>query len=1052
MTRTPQIMTVVASAGAGKTTRIVGEISREVLIREPEDIVATTFTVKAADELIERARAALYADDQPDKAARLLGARFGTVNSICAQIVAENALDLGRSPRADIIPEESLASLFNTAASSVIESFAPIMNHYARRFSLEAGRSTDAERSDWRATVRRIVGLARANGLDSQGLIQSGQKSIETFGTILPDPAVEGAASLDLALKRALEAAASVSTEGLSVGGAKSAKEIAAQWAQLKRGEDLNWADWVRLSNLSYAKKDPAAFQNAVDDLTRAAARHADHPKLRSDCADFIEQLFACAAKALDAFQSYKAQHGLLDFTDQEALALSVLQDPVLAERLSERISRVFVDEFQDSSPLQIAIFTEMAKIVDCSTWVGDPKQAIYGFRNADSALTQAAFAGVAAQSSEPADVLSTSYRSRKGIVEFVNAAFAPAFEAMGLPASEHSFKAAARSDDGFHQPPFAVWPLEGTVAKQLSALATGVRDVLENAADWPVADKDGTGTIRPAKTGDIAVLCRSKANIATLAGALAGLGVKVAVERDGLVRTAHVELIMAAFRWVADRQDRLALAELARFFDENPTSDLWLQAVAHEEQDKALSTAVPISEDLEDLRTRTLTLTPAEMVDAIIGLPTVRARLESWGELEVRLDDLEALRGFARAYEGGCTSSGKPATLNGLIAALNELSPQRPKSLQPDAVKLFTYHGAKGLEWPLVILTGLNKEPIPRLYEPVACAQNELDWQKPLADRWIRFWPWPYGGLSKNIPLIDHALHSDIGAAALKAAREEETRLLYVGATRARDYLIFAPPAKGDLDWLRVLDTEGVEHLTLPSASENKITVGDQSFGCRNSPQIADDTETTRPLKPTFRTTALGAATRPALRRRPSQEAGLNPYKVLERIEIGPRLSLSGSPDFTRLGDAVHAILAADKPADDLQHRAQMAADILERWGVAALKPDDVIAASDRLNQFISNRWNGAVVTPEVPVSARLGDQLVSGRIDFLVESGAGLALIDHKSFPGSRDQWDAKAIAYGPQLDLYGQAVEAATGRSCSEMFVHMPVVGVMLRIGPA
>ena len=128
------------------------------------------------------------------------------------------------------------------------------------------------------------------------------------------------------------------------------------------------------------------------------------------------------------------------------------------------------------------------------------------------------------------------------------------------------------------------------------------------------------------------------------------------------------------------------------------------------------------------------------------------------------------------------------------------------------------------------------------------------------------------------------------------------------------------------------------------------------------------------------------------------------------------------------------------------------MAADILERWGVAALKPDDVIAASDRLNQFISNRWNGAVVTPEVPVSARLGDQLVSGRIDFLVESGAGLALIDHKSFPGSRDQWDAKAIAYGPQLDLYGQAVEAATGRSCSEMFVHMPVVGVMLRIGPA
>ncbi len=54
------INTVVASAGAGKTTRIVGDIAREVGTRPPEEIVATTFTVKAADELIERARANLF--------------------------------------------------------------------------------------------------------------------------------------------------------------------------------------------------------------------------------------------------------------------------------------------------------------------------------------------------------------------------------------------------------------------------------------------------------------------------------------------------------------------------------------------------------------------------------------------------------------------------------------------------------------------------------------------------------------------------------------------------------------------------------------------------------------------------------------------------------------------------------------------------------------------------------------------------------------------------------------------------------------------------------
>lgn len=83
---------------------------------------------------------------------------------------------------------------------------------------------------------------------------------------------------------------------------------------------------------------------------------------------------------------------------------------------------------------MQIAIFTALATLVDGSTWVGDPKQAIYGFRNADSALTQATFDGVAAASSDPSEILSTSYRSREGIIGLVNHAFGPAFAAMGLP------------------------------------------------------------------------------------------------------------------------------------------------------------------------------------------------------------------------------------------------------------------------------------------------------------------------------------------------------------------------------------------------------------------------------------------------------------------------------------------------------------------------------------------------------------------------------------------------------------------------------------------
>ena len=91
----PRITVVVAAAGAGKTTRIVHSIAETVKTRAPEEIVATTFTVKAANEVIERARAYLTEVGQADIAARLLGARFGTVNAICGHFAAEYALELG---------------------------------------------------------------------------------------------------------------------------------------------------------------------------------------------------------------------------------------------------------------------------------------------------------------------------------------------------------------------------------------------------------------------------------------------------------------------------------------------------------------------------------------------------------------------------------------------------------------------------------------------------------------------------------------------------------------------------------------------------------------------------------------------------------------------------------------------------------------------------------------------------------------------------------------------------------------------------------------------
>jgi superfamily I DNA/RNA helicase len=637
------IQAVTAAAGAGKTTRIVNDIAHEVQGRPPEEILATTFTIKAADELVLRARAELFRRGDGEAAARLLGARFGTVNAVCGQIVAEFALDLGRSPSTAVIGAANESLVFSIAADATIGAKAPVLNRLADLFGYNDPHPPGAEAPDWRRNVRSLLTLARANGIAAADLAASADRSVETYLDLLPPPAPDGGA-LDSALAAALAAAMAVRPATASATAATHLPALRAAHQRMSRGEPVAWSAWARLTKASCAPtKDGQAYQAALAEVVAAAARHADHPRLRADSEAFIREVFACAAEALEAYQAHKAERGLVDFTDQEALALDVLRDPVLAARLRERVGRVFIDEFQDSSPLQLAVFTALAEIVDVSTWVGDPKQAIYGFRGADTELTQAAFAGAAEQAAAgTSDVLSTSWRSRPGIVRFANAAFMPAFGRMGLPAAQHAFSGAARSDLGFDREPFGWWPLAGKVGQQATALAEGVRRAVENGESWLV--EGAPGEHRPLSVGDIAVLCRSNTDVARFATALSRAGLPVAVERLGLARTPHVELALAACRWTADGTDRLALAELTRFFADDPDSDAWLVAAAAEDPDSALRAAVPVTDALEGLRGQILNLTPAELLDAVLALPALMTRVEQWGDHAIRLDDLEAM------------------------------------------------------------------------------------------------------------------------------------------------------------------------------------------------------------------------------------------------------------------------------------------------------------------------------------------------------------------------------------------------------------------------
>jgi len=1039
---TKKIHVIVASAGAGKTTHIVRAIAAEMARCAPESLLATTFTIKAADELVERARSHLFSEGAADKAARLLGARFGTVNAVCGQIVAEHAIDLGLSPKVSVIDELAAANVFAIAADAAIEAHAPRLYPLAEQLGwTELAFNGPVE--DWREIARKIIALARANGVASKDLDRSAQLSIDSFLDLLP-PA--NSSDLDGQLRAAVQAAMKALPHEPSATARDTVDVLKKAQSALTRGEDISWPDWARLAAAKCAKtKDGIDFHQAILNLANIAAQQLGHPRLRRDCHEMITELFGCAREAMEAYQRYKAQRGLLDFTDQELLALKVLQNPVARARFSESVSRVFVDEFQDSSPLQVAIFSALAKIVDESTWVGDPKQAIYGFRNADSALTMAAFEGAISASGVKAGALSRSYRSRKGIIDFVNAAFSPALERSGLDPEEHRFDGTARTEYGIATPPLAIWRLSGNVSEQAEALARCVKNALEDASKWPVEDKQGK-MLRPLQARDVAILCRTNPQVSSVANALDAIGVKVAVERSGLLDTPHVQLVFAALRYCADRSDRLALAELARFFGADPEDASWINAFEAEDAFAALEAAAKVTCALNAIRQSAFGMTPREILDAVIFIPHIVQLIEAWGDNGERLDDLEALRGFAQSYEDNCSAEGVAATPSGLILALQVAPIKRPKCLSGDAVSIMTYHTAKGLEWPLVVMTELGKLRPPNLFEPSASTEGELDWTAPLSNRWIRFWPWPYGTKRSGVVLDDAADNSAIGQKAAIQVRDEAMRLLYVGMTRARDFLVFAD--NGKRDWLSVLDApSGQSRLDLNGA--DSINVAGENFPARvrDAPEHGGPAPRRNASLP-FVSTLTKRTERAPLRRRPSSETNAAGFGITERVDLGNRLPLVGDPDMNALGQALHAIFASDDAAHETAVRLERAEGLLRRWNISALSPENAVIAADRLHSYLDTNWPSATRRPEWPIHALIEDQLTTGRIDMLLEMGSDVVVIDHKSFPGRQDQWEAKALHYAPQLQLYADAATTA-GRSVMAMLIHMPIVGQILRI---
>ena len=1052
---------ISAGAGSGKTHRLTESLHSELTTAgvRPSGVIATTFTKKAATELRERVREHLLKHGNFGLANAMGQARIGTVNSVCGQLIARFAFEAGMSTEQQVLEEVQGGILLGRAIDAVLDG--PGMSELlslVRRLGLEPD-AKDKYKDNWRDDLKSLVDQIRSNDIPLAQVPGFAQSNANDLLSHFPSPVAQG---LDADLLNAIRSALPVIEASAQSGGKKNTNAYLALikgFARNLERQSAPWSEWVKV-----AKEAPeSSLRQTIEPIVDLAGRVAEHRGLHADLRRYLELIFELAAKALANYQAIKQELGVLDFADQEHQLLGLLDHPEVAAVLDDELDLLMVDEFQDTSPIQLALFLKLAQFAKKVYWVGDIKQAIYGFRGSDTELMQAILTALPGMGGTK-EVLPSSWRSRPDLVKTVNAVFSHAF-ANSLPKEEVELK--PERTDPLTGPALANWILGGKNAGlEASALAAGIQKLIDSA--YVIYDKPNK-TLRPVRFGDVAILSRSHEGVESLAAALSAQGIPVATAQSGLLATPEATLALACLRRLNDPDDTVATAEIVSLADglepEVWVADRLTYLAKDRDADQWLEQAVDghpahsVLETIAGLRTSLPVLAPRESLVTMIAACSLPEKVVRWtpnpDRVRVRLANLEALIALADQYEDLCRSGQHAASISGLILWLGEIAQQKKDMLaEPaiDAVKVMTHHAAKGLEWPVVILTDLAKDIKDRLWSISGQSGASFDAQNPLADRFIRYWPWPFGQ-QKKVGVADAIALTPMAEGFRKSAVEESKRLLYVSMTRARDLLVLARSSrKLSGEWLDCIDApwllhgEGSDAVVLPSGErvvadrwaldpvEEPDNSGRKVSGALYWFQSEGETEPRLPLSFNPSSAEKVSAT------------------VLEKCRIGERISVAKGADMSVLGTAIHACIGLSFTDRSVPLSETEVGNILSGFDVlGCLSPAAVLRQVSAFHEWLNSRWPGAKPHAEIAVQSKLTTgQVLNGRIDLLLETDEGWILIDHKSSQLAPDHWNQLADEYGAQMAAYASAAEKGSGKSVLERWLFLPVAGGALSVG--
>jgi exodeoxyribonuclease V beta subunit len=470
-----------------------------------------------------------------------------------------------------------------------------------------------------------------------------------------------------------------------------------------------------------------------------------------------------------------------------------------LAGLLRERHRFALIDEFQDTDPVQYEIFRRIwhrdasAGETRGLLLIGDPKQAIYSFRGADVFTYLRAHR----DAGEPFS-LDVNYRSDPPLIDAVNALFARPAHAFGLeeigfervrprPDASRELAACERSTAGLRVllvEKETVAARTGEAVKRAIPVRSG-RTELMQAFARDVADlleSDATIEGRPLRPSDIAVLCRTRNELARARGALVDLGIPCVDRGDedvfetreawellsvlqAMSRPGDPALLRAALSTAAHGLGASALAALA---DESPD----LAEVSERYADYArLWMRSGFARAFESWRRE------EGVAERLLALVDGERRLTNWLHLAELLQTMALERGFSRSslvawLERAIVDAGARAEIGSEASLLRLESDEQ-------AVSLVTLHRSKGLQYEIVYLPCLWETGSKRGRPTEKEASDEQGRRPP-----VRFHDPSTDRRSLDLGGPDYATHA---ARSLAEERFEELRLLYVGLTRAR-------------------------------------------------------------------------------------------------------------------------------------------------------------------------------------------------------------------------------------------------------------------------